>query len=82
MAKQEQIFQFIRTRLNPHIGERCDPRQNLLETGVLDSTAMIELFVWLESTFHVSIAVEDLVPENFATLDSMADYIERVSAAV
>ena len=82
MTKQEQIFQFIRTRLNPNIGERCHPSRNLLETGVLDSTAMIELFVWLESTFSVSINSEDLVPENFATLDAMVDYLERVSAAV
>lgn len=82
MTRQEQIFQFIRTRLNPNVGERCDPGRNLLETGVLDSTGLIELFVWLEATFAVSINTEDLVPENFATLDAMADYIERVSAAV
>ncbi len=75
MTTQEQIFQFIRTKLNPNA--KFDPTQNLMGDGVLDSLAMMDLIVWLEQTFKISIDSDDLVPENFGTLDAMAGYIGR-----
>lgn len=75
MSKQQEIFDFITSQLNPGTEVGFDPGANLLEAGVLDSTAMIELIVWLEETYDISIETEDLTPENFGTLDAMASYI-------
>ena len=81
MSKQQQIFEFITTTLNPDSKVAFDAGQNLLEAGVLDSVAMMELIVWLEEQFKIAIEADDLTPDNFATLDAMAKYVERAANA-
>lgn len=49
--------------------------ESLLETGIVDSTGVLELVAFLESTFGVKVEDEEMLPEN---LDSIA----RVSAFV
>jgi len=78
MTTQEQIFQYIRTNLNPRLA--FDPTQNLMGDGVLDSLAMINLIVWLEETFKITVETDELVPENFATLDAMANYLAKAGS--
>ncbi|MDH4070929.1 MAG: acyl carrier protein [Ignavibacteria bacterium] len=48
---------------------------SLLEQGVLDSAAMVELIAFLEGEFGISVARTDMVPENFETVSSIAQYV-------
>jgi acyl carrier protein len=48
---------------------------SLLEKGVLDSLAMIELVSFIEQTFQVRIHDEELMPENFDSLAAMEAFI-------
>ena len=77
MTTQEQIFQYIRTKLNPSSQLTFNPAQDLMGDGVLDSLAMMDLIVWLEQTFGITVDTDDLVPEHFATLDAMANYVAK-----
>ncbi|TMC55063.1 MAG: acyl carrier protein [Chloroflexi bacterium] len=77
MTTQQQVFEYIRTKLNPNASLKFDPAQNLLGDGILDSLAMMDLIVWLEQTFGITIETEDLVPENFGTLNAMAVYVAK-----
>jgi D-alanine--poly(phosphoribitol) ligase subunit 2 len=47
------------------------------ETGVLDSAGIMELIIWFETTFGVTIEQSDLTLENFGTIDAMASYLQR-----
>jgi len=47
------------------------------ETGLLDSAAIMELIVWFEIRFDVSIDQADLTIENFGTVDAMMEYLTR-----
>jgi D-alanine--poly(phosphoribitol) ligase subunit 2 len=47
------------------------------ETGVLDSAGIMELIIWFETTFGVTIDQADLTLENFGTIDAMASYLHR-----
>ena len=51
--------------------------QSLLESGVIDSTGVLELIAFLESTYDISIADEEIVPENLDSIDNMAQYLAR-----
>jgi len=82
MTTQEKIFTFITTSLNPNGQLVYDPAQNLLDSGTIDSLAMIDLVVYLEDTFGISVATDDLIPENFSTLDSIAAYVARSTSVV
>ena len=50
---------------------------SLLENGVIDSTGVLELIAFLESTYDISIADEEIVPENLDSIDNMARYLAR-----
>lgn len=47
------------------------------ETGLLDSAGIMELIVWYEDRFDLSIDQDDLTIENFGTVNAMADYLSR-----
>jgi acyl carrier protein len=46
-------------------------------SGLLDSAGLMELMMWFEEHFGLVIDQEDFTIENFATIDSMAAYLER-----
>jgi D-alanine--poly(phosphoribitol) ligase subunit 2 len=50
--------------------------QILPETGLLDSAAILELILWVESEFHLDIDQDDLSLDNFGTIRRMSDYID------
>lgn len=47
----------------------------LLETGILDSLALLRLLVFLEEHFSVQVDDFELIPENFNTIDAICAYI-------
>jgi acyl carrier protein len=49
----------------------------LLENAVIDSLGIHQLVTFLESTYGIEIEDEDLVPENFETLATIASMVER-----
>ena len=55
---------------------------SLLENGVIDSVAMIELVSFIEETYEVHVPDEDLMPEYFETLASIVSYIEKKKQVV
>jgi acyl carrier protein len=68
---KQQIVEFITTNFlfdesNNVLGEV----DSLLETGVIDSTGVLELVAFIEETYGIKIDDEEIVPEN---LDSIAN---------
>jgi len=49
---------------------------SLLEAGVIDSMTMVGLIAFLEETYGISIGEDDMIPENFDSIDAIATYIE------
>ena len=48
--------------------------------GILDSTAVIEVVSFLEETFGVHVAEEDMTPANLDSLDGIDAYVRRKRA--
>ncbi|MCZ7556184.1 MAG: acyl carrier protein [Bacteroidia bacterium] len=66
------------------IREHCLPQKmqttlglgdNLFETGTIDSAGLIHFIGYIEERFDIVIPDEDLIPEKFTTIASIADYI-------
>lgn len=53
----------------------------LLDSGVLDSASILELVSFLEDRFGISIEDDELVPEHFETIDTVAKLVETKLAA-
>ena len=52
--------------------------QSLLEAGVIDSVAMVDLIAFLETNYKITINEDDMMPENFDTLESIAQFVGRM----
>ena len=55
---------------------------SFLENGIVDSMNMMEIVVYVEEKFGVSIADEDITPDNFDSVTKLADFIHRKKALV
>jgi acyl carrier protein len=54
-----------------------EPDEDLLGSGIIDSMAVMKLVLLLEETFDIEVEDEDIVPENFQTLNSLVEYVEQ-----
>jgi acyl carrier protein len=50
---------------------------SFLESGALDSTGVLELISFIEEKFGISVADEDLVPENLDSISRVTRFIEQ-----
>jgi acyl carrier protein len=50
---------------------------DLLESGLLDSLALVELLFELEKQLGITLELETLEVDTFRTLDTIAGYVER-----
>jgi acyl carrier protein len=50
---------------------------SFLEEGIVDSTGILELVMFLEETYGIKIEDDELIPENFDNLNRIVKYLER-----
>jgi acyl carrier protein len=48
---------------------------SLVESGILDSLSFLRLMVFLEERFGIMMGDADLLPENFASVDTICTYL-------
>ena len=47
------------------------------ERGIVDSTGILELVAFVETSFGISVADEEIVPENFDSIQRLMFYLNR-----
>lgn len=50
---------------------------SFLDTGLIDSTGVLELVDFLEERFGITVEDSELVPENLDSLDNLCRYLEK-----
>ncbi|HOO71608.1 MAG TPA: acyl carrier protein [Spirochaetota bacterium] len=58
-----------------------DPDKSLIESGVMDSTGVLELVMFLEERFSIQIDDEELVPENLDTINNLVAFLKKKGVA-
>jgi acyl carrier protein len=43
--------------------------------GLVDSTAMMELVVWIGETYGIEVEIDEITPENFGSVKLLSGYI-------
>lgn len=79
-----QIHEFIQMNfLYDGVGaDSLDDDASLLQQGVLDQTGVLELLLFIEEGYGLTIAQEDLGPEHFDSVNRIAAYVvSRVGVA-
>jgi acyl carrier protein len=50
---------------------------SFLETGIIDSTGVLELVTFVEDEFSIDVLDDDLRPENLDSIERLVAFIER-----
>ena len=80
MDTLQVIHDFMRSEFAPERAAFA-PDENLLATGLIDSIGILKLVTFLEERFGFQADDDDLVPENFQTLQMIRDFVERKQKA-
>lgn len=52
---------------------------SFLEEGIVDSIGVLELVSFVEEKFEISVRDQDVTPDNFDSINRLADFIRRNS---
>jgi acyl carrier protein len=78
MTVQDQIKQYLAENfMFSDDGYQLSDSASFLEEGVVDSTGVLELVMFVEETFDVTVEDDEIVPENFDSVAQLAEYIHR-----
>ncbi|MCA9018219.1 MAG: acyl carrier protein [Planctomycetaceae bacterium] len=56
--------------------ESLNNDDSFLETGIIDSTGVLELVAFIEEKYSVEVDDDELVPENLDSIDRLINFIE------
>ena len=78
MEVREQIRNYIaETFLFSDNGFNVSDDVSFLDEGIIDSMGVLELIMFTEETFNISVEDDEIKPENFDSVNKLFDYIQR-----
>jgi acyl carrier protein len=86
LSGKQNAREDIRGRFRRHIGanfvipggeENLKDDASLLEEGIMDSTGVLDLVMFIEETFGIQVKDEELIPENLDSVDKLVAFVEK-----
>lgn len=82
MCRRQQLKQFILENfLFTDDDSAFADDTSLIKQGIIDSTGILELILFIEESWAVRVPPEDMTPANFDSLDAIGHYLDRRLAA-
>lgn len=76
MAK-EQVRQFVITNFYVADPAALQDSESLLDSGIVDSTGVLEVIGFLEETFGIKVEDREMLPENLDSIERIAAFVAR-----
>ena len=73
-AMQQEILGILTQRMNLLV---TSADMDLLESGLLDSLAFVDLLFYLEQAFNTTISIENIEIDDFRTAARAAEFVSR-----
>lgn len=54
-----------------------DDDDSFMESGILDSTGILELITFIESTYNIKLDDDEILPENLDSLNNLEAFIKK-----
>lgn len=75
-AMKESIRDFIMEQFPLARQRDISNEDSLLDDGLIDSMGTLEVVMYLEEAFNILLEDEDLVMDNFASITTLAEFVE------
>ena len=77
MALNQQIRDFVTSNFYVADPSSLEDRTSLLDQGIIDSTGVLEVILFIESTFGVTVEDSEMLPENLDSIERIATFVGR-----
>jgi acyl carrier protein len=74
------IRDFIQNELQRPLDDVTDD-DSLLEAGVLDSVAVLQVVTFVEQRFGIAVSEDEMMPDNFESISAIAAFVQRRQSA-
>ena len=81
-STKDILTAFIKESFLPGLpGVEFDENTSFLDSGLIDSTGVLELVDFLEESFDIEVEDSELVPENLDSITNLSRYLESKGVA-
>jgi acyl carrier protein len=78
---EKELKQYVINKfLQGEVG-RVGNDQSLFESGAIDSLGVLHLVSFIEERFKVKVGDEELIPDNFETMNKLINFVQGKYAA-
>ena len=77
MALQQQIRDFVTTNFYVPDPKALDDATSLLDHGIIDSTGVLEVIMFIENTFGITVEDSEMLPENLDSIERIAAFVAK-----
>jgi acyl carrier protein len=81
MTIQERVRQFVLEYFYVSDPAELTDEISLIDSGIVDSTGMLEIILFLEGEYGFHVEDQETIPENLETISRIAAYVDRKVAA-
>jgi acyl carrier protein len=74
---KQRIRQFIIENFLFEEDDNLKEDTSFLENGIIDSTGVLELVMFIEETYGINVEDDEMVPENLDSISNIAEYVQR-----
>lgn len=77
MDRKTALGEFIKNEIMRNKNAKLNEDEDLLSAGILDSLAILQLVAFIEDQFGIKVPDEDVVFENFQSINALTTYLEQ-----
>lgn len=77
MELKKQIRDFVTSNFYVADPATLEDRTSLLDQGVIDSTGVLEVIMFVEATFGMTVEDSEMLPENLDSIERIAAFVAR-----
>jgi len=82
MAVIDELEKYLLTEIAIDAGkDTISKDEDLISQGIIDSMGIMKLTTYLEKTFGITVLDDDIVPENFQTLENLVAFVQQKSGS-
>ena len=81
MEQRRKIKQFVlQNFLFSEDESAVGDQDSLIRGGIVDSTGIHELILFLEESYQISVTPDEMIPANFDSIHSVSEFVTRKRA--
>jgi acyl carrier protein len=74
---KEELINFLSENFLLAKDDSLDETASFMDTGILDSTGVLELIDFIEETFSIEVGDEEMIPENLDSIQNAVAFIKK-----